>query len=79
GLVGSSRAGLLLSLLLGLACAFAVGRLRGMLACAVTGVVLVMWRRACLQRLGGMTGDTCGALVEISETAVLVALALQAS
>ncbi|MGV7183924.1 adenosylcobinamide-GDP ribazoletransferase [Xanthomonas axonopodis] len=79
GLVGSSRAGLLLSLLLGLACAFAVGRLRGMLACAVAGVVLVMWRRACLQRLGGMTGDTCGALVEISETAVLVALALQAS
>ncbi|MFW9485401.1 adenosylcobinamide-GDP ribazoletransferase [Xanthomonas euvesicatoria pv. euvesicatoria] len=79
GLVGSARAGLLLSLLLGLACAFAVGRLRGMLACAVTGVVLVMWRRACLQRLGGMTGDTCGALVEISETAVLVALALQAS
>lgn len=79
GLVGSSRAGLLLSLLLGLACAFAVGRLRGMLACAVAGVVLVMWRRACLQRLGGMTGDTCGALVEISETAVLMALALQAS
>ncbi len=30
-------------------------------------------------RLGGMTGDTCGALVEISETAVLVALALQTS
>ncbi|RBD10919.1 adenosylcobinamide-GDP ribazoletransferase, partial [Xanthomonas oryzae pv. oryzae] len=33
----------------------------------------------CLRRLGGMTGDTCGALVEVSETAVLVALALQAS
>lgn len=79
GLVGSSRTGLRLSLLLGLACAFAGGLLRGMLACAVAGVVFVVWRRACLQRLGGMTGDTCGALVEVSETAVLVALALQAS
>ncbi|MCC8470134.1 adenosylcobinamide-GDP ribazoletransferase [Xanthomonas phaseoli] len=79
GLVGSARAVLQWSLLLGLACAFAAGLLRGLLACAVAGVVFVVWRRACLQRLGGMTGDTCGALVEVSETAVLVALALQAS
>ncbi|UXA54189.1 adenosylcobinamide-GDP ribazoletransferase [Xanthomonas prunicola] len=79
GLVGGSRAGLLLSLLLGIGCVFAVGFARGMLACAVAGVVFVLWRRACLQRLGGMTGDTCGALVEVGETAVLVALALQAS
>ncbi|KOR42104.1 cobalamin synthase [Xanthomonas oryzae] len=79
GLVGSARAGLLLSLLLGLGCAFAAGVARGMLACVVAGVVFVLWRRACLRRLGGMTGDTCGALAEVSETAVLVALALQAS
>ncbi|RBI33526.1 adenosylcobinamide-GDP ribazoletransferase, partial [Xanthomonas oryzae pv. oryzae] len=55
------------------------GVARGMLACVVAGVVFVLWRCACLRRLGGMTGDTCGALVEVSETAVLVALALQAS
>ncbi|PPV07341.1 adenosylcobinamide-GDP ribazoletransferase [Xanthomonas bromi] len=79
GLVGSARACLLLSLLLGIACVFAAGLACGTLACALAAVVFLLWRRACLQRLGGMTGDTCGALVEVSETAVLVALALQAS
>lgn len=34
------------------------------------------WRRGLLQRLGGTTGDTAGALVELAEVAVLVALAL---
>jgi adenosylcobinamide-GDP ribazoletransferase len=48
----------------------------GWRALAVTAVVFLGWRMACLRRLGGMTGDTCGALAELVETAVLVALAL---
>lgn len=36
--------------------------------------VFVAWRVACLRRLGGYTGDTLGALVELAETAVLLAL-----
>ncbi|WP_199098875.1 adenosylcobinamide-GDP ribazoletransferase [Dyella sp. ASV21] len=40
-----------------------------------TLAVFALWRRACLRRLGGMTGDTCGALAELVEAAVLVVLA----
>lgn len=38
----------------------------------------LLWglRRAVMQRLGGTTGDTAGALVEITETAVLILCAL---
>jgi adenosylcobinamide-GDP ribazoletransferase len=49
----------------------------GLLALAVAGLLFVCLRRAMLQRLGGTTGDTAGALVELSECAVLLALALQ--
>jgi adenosylcobinamide-GDP ribazoletransferase len=59
----------------------------GALACAATGwsgawmlccvaVVFALWRRACIRRIGGTTGDTAGALVEMGEAAALVALAL---
>lgn len=48
----------------------------GWRALAVAAVVFLGWRVACLRRLGGMTGDTCGALAELVEAAVLVALAL---
>jgi adenosylcobinamide-GDP ribazoletransferase len=48
----------------------------GLLAVAVAMAVFGLWRRACVQRLGGFTGDTAGALTEMIETAVLVALAL---
>jgi len=36
---------------------------------------LVFWlgRRVVLKRLGGFTGDTAGAMVEITETALLLA------
>lgn len=37
-----------------------------------TAAVFVAWRRACRRRLDGMTGDTCGALIELVEAAVLV-------
>ncbi|PJK08510.1 adenosylcobinamide-GDP ribazoletransferase [Lysobacteraceae bacterium NML120232] len=40
----------------------------------LAGLLLVFWRwrSACIKRLGGTTGDTLGALVEITETSVLV-------
>lgn len=47
----------------------------GLLALTATLVVGLLWARACLLRLGGITGDTCGALAELVEAAVLVALA----
>lgn len=36
--------------------------------CAVT----VLWRRAGLRRIGGWTGDTAGALIELTEVTVLI-------
>ncbi|MFT4248813.1 MAG: adenosylcobinamide-GDP ribazoletransferase, partial [Pseudomonas sp.] len=48
----------------------------GAVALLVAGGVFALWRHACRKRLGGMTGDTCGALAELVEVAVLVALAL---
>lgn len=45
---------------------------------AVAGVFLWL-RRMMLQRLGGTTGDTAGALLEVIECAVLIAAALQVS
>ena len=42
----------------------------------VTGLVYLYWRRAMMVRLGGFTGDTAGALVELSEAAILVTAAL---
>ena len=48
----------------------------GLLA-LVTALLLFVWlRRALVQRLGGTTGDTAGALVELAECAALLALAL---
>lgn len=47
----------------------------GVRALLVALAVLACWRWSCMRRLGGMTGDTCGALTEITEAAVLVALA----
>ncbi|MDX1367536.1 adenosylcobinamide-GDP ribazoletransferase [Pseudomonas sp.] len=49
----------------------------GLLALLVTGLMFVCLRWLMLQRLGGTTGDTAGALLELAESAVLVTLALQ--
>lgn len=35
-----------------------------------------LWRRACMKRLSGFTGDTAGAMVELIEAATLIALLL---
>lgn len=48
----------------------------GWLALAVSLLVFVLCRRALLRRLGGTTGDSAGALLELVECAVLVSLAL---
>jgi len=58
------------------AAACALAGWRGALALAAAALVFALWRRACLRRLQGMTGDTCGALAELTEAAVLAALAL---
>ncbi|MGE8499567.1 MAG: adenosylcobinamide-GDP ribazoletransferase [Pseudomonas sp.] len=47
-----------------------------LLALAVAAVLFFWLRRMMQQRLGGTTGDTAGALLELLECAVLVALAL---
>lgn len=46
----------------------------GLRALLAVSVVFACWRFACMHRLGGMTGDTLGALTELAEAAVLVAL-----
>ena len=52
--------------------------LAAILIMALGAVVLAFWllRRAFVARLGGTTGDTAGALLELGECAVLLALAL---
>lgn len=49
-----------------------------LLALLVAGAVFFYLRVLMLKRLGGTTGDTAGALLEIAECAALVALALAA-
>ena len=59
----------------GLACVLIAG-LSGFFA-VVLAVVLFAWlRQVMLRRLGGTTGDTAGALLELREVAMLVGLAL---
>lgn len=48
----------------------------GWTAVAITVVVGLLVRRSLCRRLGGTTGDTAGALLELVECAVLVSLAL---
>jgi adenosylcobinamide-GDP ribazoletransferase len=75
GLSDAPRAASVIALAMGVVACAAVG-LRGIVALAAVLVVSLWWRRACMRRIGGTTGDTAGALVELSEAAALVALAL---
>lgn len=50
--------------------------LSGLWALLAAALVFVLWRRALQARLQGTTGDTAGALVELTEVAVLLVLAL---
>lgn len=49
----------------------------GWLALLIAAGMGVLARRAMARRIGGTTGDTAGALLELTECGVLVALALQ--
>lgn len=52
----------------------------GALVALGAALLLFVWlRRALLQRLGGTTGDTAGALLELAESVALLALALYGS
>lgn len=76
-LVDASRA----ACIAGVAFAVVLGLLAGwpgVRALLSATVVFALWRLACMHRLGGMTGDTCGALTEGVEATVLVVLALAA-
>lgn len=67
------RGACVLALLGAVAICIASG-LPGVCALGVALVVFALWRRACLRRLGGFTGDTAGALAEMVEAGVLVVL-----
>lgn len=75
GLGDAPRAACVAMLCAGAACCALAGW-RGGVALIVGAFVLALWRRACMQRLGGITGDTAGALTEINEALVLVAISL---
>lgn len=76
GLAGAARMPCGLVSLVTLAAVAIIARWPGWVALLAAAAVFALWRRACRQRLGGMTGDTCGALTELIEVAALVALAL---
>ncbi|HLS97941.1 MAG TPA: adenosylcobinamide-GDP ribazoletransferase [Porticoccaceae bacterium] len=68
------RPGIALALaLVGAACAIALPLSLLGLWLLVAGGVFALWRRAMATRLGGFTGDGAGALVELTEVALLVA------
>ena len=66
-----SIAALLLTALLALGLGMA-----GMRALVAAAAIFAVWRWSVVHRLDGMTGDTCGALTELTEVGVLIALAL---
>jgi adenosylcobinamide-GDP ribazoletransferase len=49
-----------------------LGQWQGLLAILVAGVIFLALRRLMMRRLGGTTGDTAGALLELLEVGVLV-------
>lgn len=69
------RMAAVLALLLVAAAGLLAGK-AGALALAVAAAAWLGLRWMMMRRLGGMTGDTLGAAVELTEVAVLVALAL---
>ncbi|MFL6652279.1 MAG: adenosylcobinamide-GDP ribazoletransferase [Sulfurifustaceae bacterium] len=50
--------------------------MHGAVLLGIQGVVFLGARAAMLRRLAGTTGDTAGALIEISETCMLIFLGL---
>ena len=69
------RAGILVVLVSALGMAAAMGK-AGVISIAVAAGMFLLLRSIMLRRIHGTTGDTAGAMVELIETAVLVAIAL---
>jgi adenosylcobinamide-GDP ribazoletransferase len=63
----------------GLAGIAAVSAVGAVVAGGLMAAVLLRWRQSLRERLGGYTGDGIGALVELTETCVLLGLALVAA
>jgi adenosylcobinamide-GDP ribazoletransferase len=72
------RAAWAATLIAGVACILIAGWI-GLALCAITLAVFGLSRRTMLSRIAGFTGDTAGALVEITETLLLVAVVLAAT
>ena len=53
--------------------------IKGLWLLLIVAALFLALRRFMLRRIGGTTGDTAGALVEITETVVLVTAALMGS
>lgn len=53
-----------------------IGNLKGAWMLAASIGIFLLWRSAIMQRLHGTTGDTAGAMIELTETAALVAAVL---
>jgi cobalamin 5'-phosphate synthase/cobalamin synthase len=66
------RAGAWWAAIIGLAIAAASGGVRGLIGCAAAALVAGVWAWRCRRRLGGMTGDTLGAAVEMTAIVVLL-------
>ena len=69
------RAGILVVLVSALGMAAAMGK-AGVISIAAAAGMFLLLRSIMLRRIHGTTGDTAGAMVELIETAVLVAIAL---
>lgn len=73
------RAAWAATLIAGIVCILLAGWI-GLALCAMTLLVLGLSRRTMMSRIAGFTGDTAGALVEITETLLLlVAVVLEAT
>lgn len=70
------RAGWRVLALSALACVLIAGLFNGLMALALAALVFVWLRQVMMRRLGGTTGDTAGALLELLEMTLLVGMAL---
>ena len=58
-------------------CALPLDALRGVAACVLTLAAAAGWAHECRRRIGGVTGDTLGAGIELTECLVLLAFAVK--